>query len=524
MKRIIGLGIAITTCTVAFKFSYQPVTELSSRSPAQAPFHSATEDEMANPRCVNQDHVRRNNLKNFIAKYSDISKLELPAVSEVAGVRFENEHPELVYRFMQLVTPPADRIFASKNLKPDDIKKAFGKPNGCDKVMCAVQRLFGKEEGPLILLLLTEYDLNLSHYVWNNADAWKASEIRDIMKAIEATPGHLLPLDLNQKMIHFKRGYGYKGAEDVIANASIEVFDVWNGETQPIRQYSIYHEFAHNWSAMHANNIDVSPEWLKVSGWDSQDKNPRLVDHWKMHPGTQQVSIYAKTNPFEDFAESVSAFRYAPHRLKSVSAEKYKFVKDIVYGGMDFTGSCPRAGDFDIRHGTDFAAFDHSASKEFIDSSASKCFRENIGVLRDPRLKAGFLSCLSIRAANQVLRQDGQVHDDDNKPLALYDILGDARVRFPEIERRGTAELRELLTNILVPHLPKINEALKAKECDYAFDASKTEFQANELGLKSYDLYFAIKDLSQLSCKGLMDSKQTNANREKIFGSLKEYF
>ncbi|WP_413580882.1 hypothetical protein [Bdellovibrio sp. HCB288] len=524
MKRILGLGLAVSSCAFAFTLSFPTSLELSSRTPAQAPFHSATEDEMAHPPCLNQDHIRRNNLKNFIAKYSDISKLELPAISEVSGIRFVNEHPELVYRFMQLVTPPDDRIFSSNKLQPDEIKKAFGKPNGCEKVLCAVQRLFGKEEGPLILLLLTEYDLNLSHYVWNNAASWRASEIRDIMKAIEATPGHLLPLDLNQKLIHFKRGFGYKGLDNVIANASIEIFDIWNEEKQPIRQYSIYHEFAHNWSSMHANNIDVSPEWIKISGWESQEGDPRLADNWKMHPGTEQVSIYAKTNPFEDFAESVSAYRYAPHRLKSVSRQKYDFVKNVVYGGMEFTGSCPRASDFLIKYGTSFANFDLEASDDFVLSAANRCFKENIAVLRDPRLKAGFLSCLSIRSATEVLRNYGQEFDDENKPLTLFDIIGDARVRFPNIERRGSANLQNLLTENLMIHQKDLQKAVSTKECEYAFDASKTEEQSKTLGVKNFELYFAIKDLSRLSCLALVENKVSKVTYDSVFKSLKSYF
>ncbi|QDK36569.1 hypothetical protein [Bdellovibrio sp. NC01] len=499
----------------------------TSREPAQAPFHSATEEEMANPRCVNQDHVRRNNVQNFLKKYSDLSNVELPAVYEVAGIRFEDEHPELIYRFMQLVTLPTGpaSYFANVNYKEDQVKKAFGEARGCTKVLCAVQRIFGQEEGPLILLLLTEYDLNLSHLVWGNADKWKASEIRDVMKAIEAVPSFLLPLDLNQKMTHFKRGYGYANGEGTIANASIEVFDVWNNETQPVRQYSIYHEFGHNWAALHSNSMDVSPEWLRVSGWESSEAKKGQSKHdldWRLHPGSKSVSIYAKTNPFEDFAESVSAYRYAPQRLKQVSAEKYKFVKDVVYGGIEFTGACP---DYkQSPYEKDFLAFDGKADAKFVTKISGSCFNQNLKMLEEPSLKSGFLSCLSIEAAKEVLNQKGMTHEQGNNPLALYNSIEYARVRFPAVERAGVSNLKDLVAKVEKPHMKAFQEAVQSKDCDHAFDYKATEAQAKELGVEKFQIYFAVQKLNKRICRQYLDSGERRVTADNFKEKLGIFF
>ncbi|MDG0817026.1 hypothetical protein [Bdellovibrio svalbardensis] len=523
MLKFLSILVAAFAFSLPLYFGYQSEAGLKSRSPAQAPFHSATEQEMENPRCINQDHVRRNDLKSFIKKYSDISNLELPAIYEVSGIRFENEHPELVYRFMQLVTPQAGHYYANKDLKPDTIRKAFGAPNGCTKVLCAVQRIFGQEEGPLMLLLLTEYDLNLSHYVWSNADRWKASEIRDILKSIEAVPSHLLPLDLNQKLSHFKRGYGYSGGGDTIANASIELFDVWNEMTPPIRQYSVYHEFSHNWSYLHANDIDVSPEWLKVSGWEPQAKKSTR-ENWRMHPGTQQVSIYAKTNPFEDFAESVSAYRYAPERLKKVSAAKYKFVKDIVYGGLEFTGACPKSGEVSAVYEKDFAAFDSTADSKFVQTISTECFKKNLGLLKNPSLKSGYLSCLSLRSATEVLNNKGQTNAGETKPLGLFDALGGARIRFQSVERRGVLNLQDSVVDVLKPHLKAMQQAVDLSSCKNAFEPLRTEEQAVALGAKNYEIYFGIQELTTRVCQDFVASGDRRVSAETVKNKLKRYF
>lgn len=524
MLKFLGFLFAVFAFVLPLSYVYHFEPGLKSRQPAQAPFHSATVEEMANPRCLNQDHVHRNDLKSFLKKYSDVSKLELPAVYEVSGIRFENEHPELVYRFMQLVTPDKEKYYANSNLDSSVIRKAFGAPRGCNKVLCAVQRIFGQEEGPLMLLLLAEYDLNLSQYVWINADSWKASEIRDLMKAIEAVPSHLLPLDLNQKVIRFKRGYSRATDTNgtVMANATIEVFDVWAKEPHPIRQYAMYHEFSHNWSDLHANDIDVSPEWLAISGWESQ-KQKDASANWRMHIPVEQVSIYAKTNPFEDFAESVSAYRYAPQRLKKVSAAKYKFVKDVVYGGMEFNGTCPKSNNVATLYEQDFKEFDTKANSKYIQNVAIQCLKANMAILKNPTLKSGFLSCVSIAAATDVLRSKGQ-NPGSNKPLALYDALGGARIRFHAIERVSVANLKNSVVAILQPHLKYLQDAVDLKNCRYSFDSRLTQEQAKFFGVKDFEMYFGVQNLNERICGDLVKSGVKKVSVDAVKAQLQKYF
>ena len=51
------------------------------------------------------------------------------------------------------------------------------------------------------------------------------------------------------------------------------------------------------------------------------------------------VSNYGKTSPIEDFAESVTAYRYNPERLKDCPS-KYYYMKDFVFQGKEYTDKC----------------------------------------------------------------------------------------------------------------------------------------------------------------------------------------
>jgi hypothetical protein len=60
------------------------------------------------------------------------------------------------------------------------------------------------------------------------------------------------------------------------------------------------------------------------------------VAKWKSTKPDKFVSGYAATNPAEDFAESVSGYRFNPKRLQAIAPEKYEFLKQTVFDGLEF--------------------------------------------------------------------------------------------------------------------------------------------------------------------------------------------
>lgn len=490
--------------------AYEITAPSQSRQPAQAPHHSATEQQMMRPTCINHEHVRLNNMQNFITKYSDLKNLELPANYEVHGIRFENEHPELVYRFMQLTTPDRDAWETNKDFIPATLKDKYANKlaaKNCFKVLCAVEEIFGKNEGPLVLLILTEYDLNLSHLVWQNADPFRYDELQDILRAIEVVPNHLLPVGLNQKFIRFKRGYIRDNSSDgVIANSAMEYFDNWTEESPGVRRYAIYHELAHNWSQLHANNMDVSPKWLEVAGWSakSPEADPNQLissEDWTRHDPSKPISIYAKTNPFEDFAESVSAYRYAPQKLKEISPAKYKYIKNIVYGGLEFTSECSTSEEAYNRYLPYFEKFEGLATNEWIAKTSQDCFSQNVKLIKNPRLLTGYLSCINGRATAEALKTIPGLDIGDGNPLVIYNEIGTSRYRFKAIERQAASEMQKLTLTFLRPHIQAINRSVAKRDCEYSFDPTTFTSQSKEFKAESYDVYFALKDLTKGVCQ-----------------------
>ncbi|MCB0347329.1 MAG: hypothetical protein KDD37_00765, partial [Bdellovibrionales bacterium] len=90
------------------------------------------------------------------------------------------------------------------------------------------------------------------------------------------------------------------------------------------------------------NRFSERDEWKNLSGWyikESTDaKTGKVSRQWDNKVGNEGfVSAYAGSEPGEDFAESVSAYRYSPYQFKKDFPKKYKYIKDEVFASEEYT-------------------------------------------------------------------------------------------------------------------------------------------------------------------------------------------
>lgn len=247
---------------------------------------------------------------------------------KIYGSDFENEDPLLLAHFKDLMTK---RTYLLENKDPKnqvDLQDKFDLNPGCKKVKCAMDKIFGEELGNKILLLKTKYDLNSSEYGNGASSRLKVSEINNLIKSAQSFPETTFPIEKNKAFFKFKRkarGFGPR----VLANAVISFFDTWSGYGPEIREYASFHELSHYIGGQ--LDIDDSPEWLSFSGWEKKGEK------WEATKDSTFSSKYGMTNPHEDFAESVSAYRYNPESLKGISPDKYQYIKEIVFHGLEYT-------------------------------------------------------------------------------------------------------------------------------------------------------------------------------------------
>ncbi len=292
-------------------------------------WHGATNSIIQKAPCKNLSTLNPEELNSYFFKKSQESKSNLNA--SVHGVNFSNESPALIDAFTSLTTAMDGFGFSKVPSRQKNFQKDFSINPECKKVLCAVTKIWGEDLGKKILYINLKHHFNASEYAFENSDRLKLDEIDDVIMGMEDLPKHLIPLGRsNQRLTHFSRGYGLKGDSPyVAANSVVMLFDTWTKEPRFERQYSVFHEMSHN-VATRLGDMDEVPSWLKLSGWVKKG------DSWNKNPNACFTTEYGLTNPFEDYAESLSTYRYNPKPFKESCPEKYNFIKDKVFKGKEY--------------------------------------------------------------------------------------------------------------------------------------------------------------------------------------------
>lgn len=287
----------------------------------------AIDNQVEKAPCKTKTPPTQSEMLKFIA-----SKTKGVSARSVHGVNFKGESPALIDAFKDFTT--AKDSFGFYDLIPNQkqINTEYKIGAECDKVLCAMEKIWGKEYAVKLLYMKLKHNFNSSELAFENSDRFTNAELDDVIVGLEDLPQHFQPLGAsNQRLTHFKRGYTLKQYEGTtLANAVVMIFDPWDKKSRLSKQYTIFHEMAHNISTK-LKDMDESPDWLKLSGWVKKG------DDWTAAPTACSVSRYGETNPWEDFAETLSAFRYNGAQLKAKCPEKFAFIKNKVFRGIDYT-------------------------------------------------------------------------------------------------------------------------------------------------------------------------------------------
>ncbi|MEX1098953.1 MAG: hypothetical protein WEB87_00920, partial [Bacteriovoracaceae bacterium] len=251
------------------------------------------------------------------------------------------------------------------------------------------------------LYMKTKFGLNPSHLVESDARAWQENEIDPYLKGVLSLPSFMLPMSENRQFIHDKHDKGNTMANATITFFS-GLDDKSNEQKEYTSFHEMAHyisgelEIDHDpeWLALSgwkedlakrlaiesgsrrrklsnelssrdnsfgsvnlsgannrgiglgSSNLGLSPstfgmEEIKIDFDFEKSMLDIQIFHYAMeaeHPH-RCVSQYGETNPAEDFAESVAAYRYNPEALKNASLEKYEFIKNKVFQGVEFDSS-----------------------------------------------------------------------------------------------------------------------------------------------------------------------------------------
>lgn len=276
-------------------------------------------------------------------------KVELEALTHQEGAKekmavggpvLRDEHPRLLEAYRYLVTY---KKYEMGKYKIDDVIDFWNlfEKSKCDKALCAAQTVFGEEEGLLQLYVAAKYGVVLSHLGFDRLkppaaadqkefDAyfkvrpWKREELGPYLQALTMLPeGLQLPFT---RMTH--AGIVNPVNANVLSNGVIQFYSSIDSLSDSQKEQTTFHELAHNYGS--AFGLDTSKEWWDAAGWVQEGET------FKNIRPEEFITAYAKGNFFEDFAESVTYYRYYPHKLKAKSPARYEYIKKTLFAGKEF--------------------------------------------------------------------------------------------------------------------------------------------------------------------------------------------
>lgn len=277
-------------------------------------FNAATPDEIRDAPC--RTDLDSNAMEQFIA-----TQIATPPLSSktIKGFNFVQQN-ELA------INDVKDLIDGKKN-NPDF-------ESTCSTIICAMEQIFGKTLGLKILYLKMRYGFNSSDLAYENSARFTESQIDIVLKAVRDFPDYIFPLAgyRNKKLIHFKHGYTLPEYENlqVTGNAEINLFDLWDSVgDEHYMEYIVFHELSH-YLASSYNYFSKSKTWKILSNWGKTDADTGNICQDCF------ISTYAKNSSDEDWAESLSGYRYAPKRLKEIAPAKYELIKEVIFNGIEY--------------------------------------------------------------------------------------------------------------------------------------------------------------------------------------------
>ncbi len=263
-----------------------------------------------------------------------------PRADWAVGGHFMVQENQRLIQSYRILTSYKD--FFARPVSDIDYWSKF-KDLGCSKALCGAETVFGKQDGLLYLYVADVYGFNLSSLgynrlkppqpsdeldfkAWYSFRPWKHEELKPYLTALAQLPKSLLPFPF-VRMTH--AGIVNPLNENILSNGLITIYSGLDSKSDFEKETSMYHEFGHN-MFVGDENLDISSAWQKASGWYVKDGKV-LNDHPE-----QFVDDYAKTNIYEDFAQTFMYYRYYPTILLEKSPVRYHYMKDVIYSGQEY--------------------------------------------------------------------------------------------------------------------------------------------------------------------------------------------
>lgn len=207
----------------------------------------------------------------------------------------------------------------------------------CRDLVCAASAAFGADLGSLMMMLAVDYQLVPVLPPRASGLRWTAADLRTVLAAADDLPPSLFPLREEEYrslvMVDAKTLPPVAGAAAMALSGemagAVTLSTLWRRARPSERRASIVHEFAHDFTRARGMFLDWRGLWAEAQADDAKEAQARGLE-------PEPVSAYAMTNLDEDFAESVTAYRYRPETLRARQPHRYALLRQWVFDELEY--------------------------------------------------------------------------------------------------------------------------------------------------------------------------------------------
>jgi len=248
-----------------------------------------------------------------------------PASDEVAGYRLVDQPRAGLNAF---------RALMARN--PEAVRGPAADPR-CRDVICAASAAFGPDLGPIMLLLAIDYHALVVLPARAGGPRWTPSDLRTVLAAADDLPPNQFPLHeeeyrsfvmMDAKALPPVAGRPAMALSGEAASA-VTLSTLWRAARPSEQRAAIVHEFAHDFTRARGVFLDWRRLWAEAQAEDAKAALARGLP-------PEPVSAYAAVNLDEDFAESVTAYRYMPEVLRQGRPRRYALLRQWVFDELEY--------------------------------------------------------------------------------------------------------------------------------------------------------------------------------------------
>jgi hypothetical protein len=181
-----------------------------------------------------------------------------------------------------------------------------------------------------LLYLYLKFGFNGSELAFKNAQRLSENELDDVLMTLNDFPSAMIPISPGRQLTKYLADEKHPDKGDQVwADSTVILFAPWFQGQQGSREGVLFHEVSH--ILQYQLPKASQRKWNKLSSWVKKG------DSWEFDTiDACMISLYSMRDTYEDFAETAAAYRYNARFLKRLCPEKYQFMKDNVFRGVEF--------------------------------------------------------------------------------------------------------------------------------------------------------------------------------------------